>query len=199
MREILKTYFMRGLLIFLPVLLSIYLIIALLVMVENFFGEILLFLFPDALYFTGLGTIVSIIVIVGLGFFFGFSFTKRLHRLIEYPFRKIPLLKTLYSSFADILKYFSGESIKDKGKVVILRKPNEDYAMVGFLTQSNPELLPDKLRDSGKVAVYLPTSYQIGGFTVFVPLDWIEEVDMDFETALKGVFTGWIFEKDKED
>jgi uncharacterized membrane protein len=199
MGNVFRTYFMRGLLIFLPVLLCIYLIITLLMMIENFFGAILLFLFPDAIYFTGLGTIVSILVIIGLGFFFGFSFTKGLRRLIEYPFKKIPLLKTLYSVLVDILKYFSNQSIKDKGKVVIIKKPNEDYAMVGFLTQDNPERLPANLKASGKVAVYLPTSYQVGGFTIFVPREWIEEVAMDFETALKGVFTGWIFEEEKND
>ncbi|MGR9092004.1 MAG: DUF502 domain-containing protein, partial [Gammaproteobacteria bacterium] len=47
--------------------------------------------------------------------------------------------------------------------------------------------------DAGdRVAVYLPMSYQIGGFAIFVPRAWVSRIDMPVETALRETLTGWI-------
>ena len=70
--------------------------------------------------------------------------------------------------------------------------PAHDVAMIGLLMR-------DDIRDIGlgetagdHVAVYLPMSYQIGGFTVFVPRAWVSRIDMPVETALRETLTGWI-------
>ena len=43
-----------------------------------------------------------------------------------------------------------------------------------------------------RVAVYLPMSYQIGGYTLFVPRGWITPLDMSVESALRNTLTGWV-------
>ena len=43
-----------------------------------------------------------------------------------------------------------------------------------------------------RVAVYLPMSYQIGGYTLFVPRSWVTPLDMSVESAVRNTLTGWI-------
>ena len=61
--------------------------------------------------------------------------------------------------------------------------------MIGFVTQDNASL--PGLADGGDlVAVYLPMSYQIGGYTVYLPRDQIEATDLSVEQAMRIVITG---------
>ena len=74
-------------------------------------------------------------------------------------------------------------------KVVLVKLP-EGLEQIGFLTRDafdeHPEIGADK------VAVYLPMSYQLGGFTVLVPADQVREVSMTVEEALRFCVTAGV-------
>jgi uncharacterized membrane protein len=66
----------------------------------------------------------------------------------------------------------------------------DNMRLVGFVTRENTTELPHA-RDTGDeiVGVYLPMSYQIGGYTLFVPRSAIERMDMSVEDAMRFVLT----------
>jgi uncharacterized membrane protein len=61
---------------------------------------------------------------------------------------------------------------------------------MGFVTREDFSRLPVQLSMDDPVAVYLPFSYQIGGYTLFLPRSCLTPVDMPFEEAMKLVLTG---------
>ncbi len=196
----LSSVFIRGLLVFLPFMLSVYVFWAFFKAIETAVEKMILFLLPAHFYFPGLGIIVTFLFILFLGFICYFSFTKQIKEWMEYPFKKIPGLKNLYSIFVEIVAYFSkgDDQTGQKKKVVLVKIPNIDVHVIGFITQEDAKSLPGELKEMDKVAVYMPLSYQMGGLTAFLPRSWLTEVNMDFESALKGAVTGWIFDSSKK-
>lgn len=100
--------------------------------------------------------------------------------LLERIVQRLPVVKTVYESVRDILKLFAGEP-KQMGQVVRYRLPGTDAALLGIRTSTSPR----GAGEGGKVAVYLPMSYQLGGFTLYVPAEAVEPLDMSVEEALK--------------
>ena len=100
--------------------------------------------------------------------------------LLEKLFGRLPVIKTLYESVRDILQLFGGQGER-MGQVVRFRMPGTEADLLGIRTSTAPRGAPG----GGKVAVYLPMSYQLGGFTLYVKPDAVEPVDMSVEEALK--------------
>ena len=62
--------------------------------------------------------------------------------------------------------------------------------MIGFVTRSDFSSLPAGIGEEGEIAVYLPLSYQIGGYTVIVPRSAVKPVNMSTHRAMGFVVTG---------
>ena len=117
---------------------------------------------------------------------------KKLFSAIEMPFKNVPIIKSIYSAIQDLTQFFSPSEGKPKNKVVVVKNPNQGFEIIGFLTNENLSSLPDQIDKAGKVAVYVPMSYQIGGFTAFFPTEWVEEIDMSVEVAMRSALTAWM-------
>ena len=76
--------------------------------------------------------------------------------------------------------------------MVLVEFPGQAFSLVGFVTTESVEYLklPEKLK--GKVAVYLPMSYQIGGYTIYVSPDHLTPLDLSFEEAMRTVITAGV-------
>ena len=61
---------------------------------------------------------------------------------------------------------------------------------VGLVTRSDFSDLPPGIGEEGEIAVYLPMSYQIGGFTVIVPRSAVRKVDISTHRAMGFIVTG---------
>ena len=64
--------------------------------------------------------------------------------------------------------------------------------LIGFMTSTAPDALSRAGVPGERVAVYLPMSYQIGGYTLYVERERIIPLDMDVEEAMRMVLTAGI-------
>ena len=97
---------------------------------------------------------------------------------------KIPLIKTIYDSIKDLIVFFSSQDRGDISSVVLV-DVGRDKKVLGLVTCK--EFQDEKaLANKGIIAVYLPMSYQLGGYTVFVPKEKVEEVDIPVDRALSS-------------
>ncbi len=71
-----------------------------------------------------------------------------------------------------------------------------DVQLIGFITGEIGELPGIDIFDD-KVAVYLPMSYQLGGFMVYLSKDCIEIIDISVEDAIRRVLTTGLSTKKK--
>ena len=64
--------------------------------------------------------------------------------------------------------------------------------IVGLVTRRSFADLPGGFLPGNRVAVYLPMGYMIGGYTVFVPIDWVHPIAMSVEEAMRSSLIAWM-------
>ena len=179
--------FLTGLLTLLPVVATIYFLIWLVRLVDALFGKPLLWLLPDA-YHGGMGVVLALAIVFGVGVLMQAYLFRRVFRGIERLLLEVPLVRSIYAALRDLAGLFG----KDSGpalQVVEVTLPGTGWRLLGFVTRTEFDDLPEGLGRQGDIAVYLPMSYQIGGYTIFLPQKQVRPVDMSREDALKFILT----------
>ncbi|HWA39751.1 MAG TPA: DUF502 domain-containing protein [Burkholderiales bacterium] len=179
--------FVTGLLTVLPLVLTVYFAVWLLTVLEKFFGKQAKLLLPDDWYRPGLGLIVAILLIFAVGMLMHAWLFRRLFRRFELVLLRVPLVRSVYSALRELLGLF-GEQ-KGEAMQVVMVKMADDTHLLGFITRENCADTLKGIDCSGKVAVYLPMSYQVGGYTIFVPQDTLTKIDMSREDAMRFILT----------
>jgi uncharacterized membrane protein len=125
----------------------------------------------------------ALVVVVTLGWLAGALARWWVFRaaiaLLEWLFRRVPFVKTIYDSARDILKFF-GDDAANMGKSVRVKLPGSNVKMLGVCTSRNPPGL-----DGGRLAVYLPASYMLGGFTLYFAPEDVEDIDLPVQEVIR--------------
>ncbi len=175
----------------LPVALTLYLVYWLGTTAENFLGDGLRLILPDHIYRPGMGLMVGFLVVLGVGTLVNAYIVRTAIRWGEKWLARIPLVKTIFGALKDLARFLpaSGER-RDLQRVVLWRFSGA--RMIGFVTA---ERVHERLcgADAAKmVAVYFPMSYQIGGYTLYLPREELEHSNLTVEEGLRLVLIGGI-------
>jgi len=190
--------FLTGVLTVLPVLATAYLLIWLFTTAESFLGKPLQWLIPEGFYRAGMGLVVGVVVIFVVGVLMRAYIVRRLFEFTEKLLLRLPLIKTIYGALRDFFGLFAGQDDQLALQVVTVQLPGSDMRLMGFVTRDHFSDLPDGVASDGDVAVYLPMSYQIGGYTVFMPRSQITPIAMSREQAMRFVLTAGLRSKPSE-
>ena len=180
--------FLTGLLTVIPAVATLYLLAWLIGAVDRMFGKPLSWLMPDQAYRTGMGIVVAVALVFGVGVLMHGVLFRKLFRRIEQGLLSVPLVRSIYSAMKDLLGLF-GQHKDPALQVVSLTMPGTGWRLLGFVTRSDFADLPAGVGTPKEVAVYLPMSYQVGGYTVIVPREAISPVAMSREDAMKFILT----------
>jgi len=183
-----------GFITLLPIVLTIYLLYWLAVSSEQVMGSALRFILPNTIYFPGLGMIAGIVIVFLVGLMMKAILVRQMFAVGERVLYQLPVIKTVYRAMRDLFEFFSPKK-EGLGKVVIVSVNNME--MIGFITQEDPMRLPESFREKDSVLVYLPMSYMIGGFTIFIPRKDVRECHMSMEEAMRFALTAGITGKSK--
>ena len=190
--------FLKGLVTALPILLTIYLLFWVIIGVDNILGIYIRQILPEGFYIPGFGIIVSILLIFLFGLLLNNFFSARFVIWLEKTLNKVPFIKAIYSPLKDLMNLFSKDGNKQMKSVVLVRFGDEFNAL-GIVTRDNFKDLPPQIAEGDRVAVYMPLSYGLGGFTILVEKSRIQEIDLPVERAMSLAITGWVkSEKKKE-
>jgi uncharacterized membrane protein len=189
-------YFFRGLITALPLGLTVYLFYFFLTWSEKVAMQ-LIRPFIGEFYVPGMGLVLGITSIFLLGILVSQPLAGRLLSLIELPFTNLPVVRSIYSSLKSFADYFSPQAKKPAQQVVVLRVPGQALEVVGLVTRQSVEGLPRGFMQGNRVAVYLPMGYMIGGYTVFVPRDWVQPISMSVEEAMRASLFAWMAPPDR--
>lgn len=187
--------FLTGVLTVLPVLATVYLLIWLFTTAESFLGKPLQLLIPAGFYHVGMGLAIGIAVIFVVGVLMRAYIVRRLFALTEKILLNVPLIKTIYAALRDFFGLFAGQDDQVALQVVTVKVPGSNMRLMGFVTRDDFSDLPDGVAGEDEVAVYLPMSYQIGGYTVFMPRSQIKPVALSRERAMRFVLTAGLKSK----
>ena len=183
---ILRNYFITGVVVLIPIGFTLY------------FSKILIGLsskiIPENINpnnylpysIPGIEILISIIFITIVG---GLSLSflgKRILRLIDDLFKKIPFLRTIYSAILQMTETFSKKD-NDKKSVVLIEYPRKGVWAVGFATKENKGEMAQKTNQK-LINVFVPTTPNpTSGFLLMFPIDDVIYLNMTFEEASKFI------------
>jgi len=182
----------QGLVAMLPAVLTIYIVFWLVRSAETVVGAMLKVVLPDGWYIPGMGLLAGLALTFLFGLALNAFLVRRLLGLGEKLMNRIPLVKTLYGSLKDFIGFFTVKRESQMNQVVTieLQFGGTPLRLIGFVTRSDFSGLPAGIGNDGEIAVYIPMSYQIGGYTVIVPRSAVKQVDISINRAMGFVVTG---------
>jgi len=182
---------LAGLFTILPVVLTIYLLYWLAVSAEEVLGTVIRLILPQTLYWPGMGVIAGLLVIFAIGLLMNAYVVQRLFDQAEQLLYRLPLVKSVYRALRDFLDFFSPEQKKEFDHVVAVSLGN-GMEVIGFVTQAVADRLPEDFRQTDSILVYVPMSYMIGGFSVFMPRDAVRPIKMNMDEAMRFTLSAGI-------
>ncbi len=183
-------YFLQGLILCIPLGLTIIVF----VQIFNFFGNLFLFFaFTDSNFLNSLISISIFLAFVTLlGVLASSYLFQKLFEVLELKLENAPLIRHIYSPIKDFMNAFVGNKKKFTKPVLVLTNPQANIQEIGFITQDDLSEL--KIKD--RCAVYLPYSYSFSGRMVVVPKEQITFLEIDGSDAMKFIISGGVTEVD---
>jgi uncharacterized membrane protein len=186
--------FLKGLLTILPLVVTVYLLVKLGRWLESIFAVILRFVLPAHWYIPGMGVVIGLVLVLFIGSVVEVWFARKIWSWIEEFFERIPLIKEIYGSLKQLVQYFSGGQKSGSSQVVMVNMGG-NMRFLGLVTRTDFSNAPAGMATDETVAVYLPWSYQTGGFTVYIPRSKVEPINMRAEEALRWAITAGVSTK----
>lgn len=185
----LRSALVRGLVVVLPIGLTLWLLWWLGTSTEELLGQAITLVIPEEHYQPGMGIAAGVILLLFAGTIVNALIVRQLLARWEGFLERIPVVKTVYGATRDFLKLFpAGGKRRDLRRVVLARFG--DAQLIGFVTQDDASDLGIVKAKDDLVAVYFPMSYQIGGYTMLLPRSDLKPLDLSVETAMRMVLTG---------
>ncbi len=190
MKSLLKN-FINGILTIVPIILAIFVVVKTFLFLDSIMGNLLKpYLKED--YIPGAGLLATLVLITLLGWLSTKFITGSIIRLVDRLLEKIPLVKTIYSVIKDTVHSFLGEK-KSFSKVALVTIPGTEMKSLGFITSEELEGFYHPLKEY--IAVYVPQTFQVAGFTFLVPKEQVEIIDVRPEAAMKFILSGGMTSK----
>ena len=183
---LLRNYFITGVVVLIPIGFTLYLSKILIglsskIIPQNINPNSYL---PYAI--PGIEILISIIFITIVG---GLSLSflgKRVLKLIDNLFKRIPLLRTIYSAILQMTESFSNKD-NDKKSVVLIEYPRKGVWAVGFATKENTGEMASKT-NKRLINIFVPTTPNpTSGFLLMFPIEDVIYLNMTFEEASKFI------------
>lgn len=194
--EIMGGIFKRGILAVAPLALTLVLVLWLYQTLEALFKPIVEMIVGKNHYFSGLGIVVALVLIFIVGSIINNWIIQKCTSAFESLLGKIPFVKTLYHSIEEVVNHFRAKEKKQEGQVVVVEILG--MKLVGLVTRECFQDVAKGIGEEGDVAVYLPMSYQIGGYTVIVPKSQIRRIGMTMEEGMRFAVTAGVLSKSKK-
>jgi uncharacterized membrane protein len=183
-RQNVKTAFISGLLVAIPLGITIFTFQFIFGFIDNIFGRYIREILP--FYIPGIGFIATFLIIFLLGAFVNHWLGKKMFERIEKRLSKLPILGSLYTVSRQIVEIIGSSRRKEFQKVIFLQYPAEGIWTIGFVTGQS--LAADGMR---MYNVFVPTTPNpTSGYMVFIP--WEDAVDtrLTIEEGLKMLISG---------
>ena len=190
-----KKYFLSGLIVFLPVALTVYLFGMAINFADSFFGKYLQPYFYEnfGFYFRGISIFVGVCLILVIGFFVTNFLGRKIYNFFEQLLIKLPFFRQVYPAIKEMAIFlFSRERMHSFRQVVIVEYPRKGIYSFGFLTNETSEKMCGAVKTK-LCNVFIPSAPgPLTGFVVMVPKKDITVTDVSVEEAFKFIVSGGV-------
>jgi uncharacterized membrane protein len=195
-------YFLQGLIILAPIIITIYAVTALFNFIDNILPDVVGRIFPHwvgsdeqgkPVKIPGIGFIILILTVVFVGYISSSFVVGRLVELFDTILERTPGIKIIYSTVKDFFEAFAGNKRKFD-KAVLVSVQDREVWQIGFITQH--ELQQFGLEEH--VAVYVPKAYAFTGGLYFLKKERVRLLtDISSADAMKFAISGGVTQIDE--
>ncbi len=186
----LLNYLIKGLLIVMPIALSIFIVVWAVSTVDSWLNiNNILGVDPktgESRNIPGLGLVLVLAIILAAGIFVTYFVTEPMYGWFRRWLNKLPLFNFIYTSIKDLTEAFVGDEKKFNHPVIV--ETEGEMKRIGFLTQNDLS----KLDMMDEAIVYFPFSYSFAGQIYIVKKDKIKPLNMSAADAMKLVVSGGV-------
>ncbi len=176
-------YFLKGLLVFTPIALTVFVIVWLVQLVDKY-----LTIRTENYTIHGGGLVILLILLPVIGYFTSQYLGRKLFEWFEKLITKIPLIKLLYNSLKDLMGAFAGDKKSFNKPVLVDLAGNDGAKIVGFVTRESLDFL--NIKDH--VAVYFPQSYNFAGNILIFPAKNVRPIDADASDVMAFIVSAGV-------
>ncbi len=190
MKKRIQKYFISGLIVVVPISLTVYILWAIIKLTDRFYPSSFL-----PFYVPGFGIFITFVTIFLVGLITTNILGKRLLSLGEYIISHVPLVKEIYHSIKQIAEALFSQKGKSFRRVVLIEYPRIGIYTMVFVTGVAQQSIQEK---TGKrlLNVFVPTTPNpTSGFFLMVPEEDVTELDITPEEAFKLIISGGIASK----
>ena len=181
-----RNYFITGVVVLIPIGFTLYLSKILIGISSNLIPKNLNPNHYLPFDIPGIEILISFILITIVGGLSLSFFGRRILKLIDDLFKRIPFLRTVYSAIVQMTETFSKKD-DDKKSVVLIEYPRKGVWAVGFATKENKGEMADKTNKK-LINVFIPTTPNpTSGFLLMFPIEDVIYLNMTFEEASKFI------------
>jgi uncharacterized membrane protein len=182
----LRNYFITGVVVLIPIGFTLYLSKILIGISSNLIPKNLNPNHYLPFDIPGVEILISILLITIVGGLSLSFFGRRILKLIDDLFKRIPFLRTVYSAIVQMTETFSKKD-DNKKSVVLVEYPRKDVWAVGFATKENTGEMAEKTNKK-LINVFVPTTPNpTSGFLLMFPIEDVIYLNMTFEEASKFI------------
>jgi len=186
-----QNYFLTGLAILLPVVITLYILVSVFKFFDHILGRFLNNYFEENLgfYVPGIGILLFVFVVLISGFFTTHFLKKKFQLALENWFLKLPFIKLVYPSVKQVIGFLFDKEKPVLQKAVLVEYPRKGIYSLGFITNESMKIIKEK---TGKdfLNVLIPSSPSpFSGFVVMVPKEEVIFLDISVEAACKFIIS----------
>ena len=182
----LRNYFITGVVVLIPIGFTLYLSKILIGISSNLIPKNLNPNHYLPFDIPGIEILISILLITIVGGLSLSFFGRRILKLIDDLFKRIPFLRTVYSAIVQMTETFSKKD-DNKKSVVLIEYPRKGVWAVGFATKENTGEMAEKTNKK-LINVFVPTTPNpTSGFLLMFPIEDVIYLNMTFEEASKFI------------
>jgi uncharacterized membrane protein len=182
MKASIRGYFITGLLVIIPIVVTVWLTQAILVWLDTAFS-LQIFTGRDI---PGLGILLSVAIIFFAGVlgrnFIGNWAVEQFTKLVT----KIPFIGSVYGSLRQVMLTLANTQGGKFGRAVLVEFPRAGSWTVGFVTNDQPHGEISQLVREPLVSVFVPTTPNpTSGFFMYVPRESVKPLNVSVDDAFK--------------
>jgi len=187
----LKSALISGLLVVIPLVITILVLKSIITSVDNIFRP---FLEPELGFWPhGLGILITFLIILLAGLLVSNIIIKRVVQFGENLLYKIPIAKVIYSAVKQLLETVSKTEKQSFQRVVLVEYPSSDIWSVGFV---NGEMYFKNEAEKKLKILVLASINPTSGFFIIVPESKTIPINISVEDGMKWVITGGLIKPD---
>lgn len=192
----LRNYFLAGLIVVLPSVISFYILLTLFRYFDNLFSHSIAKIpavGPTLAVVPGIGLLVTVLLIVVIGMFAANMVGRRVVLFWDRLFLRMPVVRNIYNAVKQIVDAFMASGSSAFQKVVLVEYPRPGLYALGFLTGQMPGEALSRT-DGHLLAVFIPTTPNpTSGMLIMVPSKDVTFLEMTVDEGLKLIVSGGVF------